>query len=88
MTFLEVLCVGMSGYLLFMRSAPAPARVPSIAEGAIPAAIFQFVTAGLLGTGDGGWPAMVGKSAPIAALPSSRPPQARSFALGSPPGLR
>lgn len=67
MTFLEVLCVGMicvgmSGYLAFYAVRSGTCAVASIAEGPIPAAIFQFDTAGVLGTGDGG------KSAPIAAL--------------------
>jgi hypothetical protein len=37
----------MSGYLAFYAVRSATCAVPSIAEDALPAAIFQFVTAGV-----------------------------------------
>jgi len=88
MTFLEALCVGMSGYLAFYAVRSGTCAVPSIAARAIPAAILQFVTAGVLGTAHGGWPAMVARAPPSLPWLSSRRAQARSSALGSPPGLR
>ena len=62
MTFLEVLCVGMicvgmSGYLAFYAVRSGTCAVASIAEGPIPAAIFQFVTAGC-------WARVTGARAP------------------------
>jgi|SRR3954454_14077096 len=45
MTLLEVLFVAMSGYLAFYAAGAGTRAVQSIAEGAIAAAIFQFVVA-------------------------------------------
>jgi hypothetical protein len=56
----------MSGYLASYAVRPGTCAVPSIAARAFPAAILQFVTAGCWVRLT--WPAIGGKSAPIAAL--------------------
>jgi hypothetical protein len=68
MNFFAVLFISISAYLAFYAARSDTGPIQAVAEGAIPAAIFQSVVSGLLSTADESWSAILSKSAPVAGM--------------------
>ena len=68
MNFFAVLFISISAYLAFYTARRDMGPIQAVAEGAIPAAIFQSVVNGVWSTADESWSAILSKSAPVAGM--------------------
>ena len=68
MNFFAVLFISISAYLAFYAARSDTGPIQAVAEGAIPAAIFQCVVTGVWSTADKSWSAIFSKSAPVAGM--------------------